>query len=151
MKYMVGWGPSLWWPARLPSTASEQRFYWYLNLLADAKFNLAFMSSTYSILLFWNITLSKSLIQQQHQMYAKGLKNAVCKQHEILEYQMGWSFCGHFSVIRYLFKSRVFYWKMSFPEQHVRKHVCTNSTKLHCLLLMTIVWTCVTMSSTKYN
>ncbi len=24
-------GTRLWWPARLPSTVSEQRFYWYLN------------------------------------------------------------------------------------------------------------------------
>jgi hypothetical protein len=48
-------------------------------------------------------------------------KNAVRKQHEILEYQKGWSFCGHLSVIRYSFESCVFF--MSFPEQHVKKHV----------------------------
>jgi hypothetical protein len=36
-------------------------------------------------------------------------KNAARKQHKILEYQKGWSFSGHFGVIRYLFESRVFY------------------------------------------
>jgi hypothetical protein len=36
--------------------------------------NLAFASSTDSILLFQDIRLSKSLIHQQHKMYAKGLK-----------------------------------------------------------------------------
>ncbi len=54
--------------------------------------------------------LSKSLIHQQHKMYAKGLeKNAISKQHEILEYQKGWSFFGHLSVIRYSFESCVFF------------------------------------------
>jgi hypothetical protein len=33
----------------------------------------------------------------------KASKNAVHKQQKILEYQMGWSFYGHFSVIRELF------------------------------------------------
>ncbi len=100
----------LWWPAWLSSTVSEQRFYWYLNSSAYAKLNSAFVSSTYCILLFQDITLSKSLIHQQHKMYAKGLeKNAACKQHKLLEYQKGWSFCGHFGVIRYSFESRIFY------------------------------------------
>jgi hypothetical protein len=48
-------------------------------------------------------------------------KNAASKQHKILEYQKGWSFFGHLSVIRFSFESRVFF--MSFPEQQV-KNMC---------------------------
>jgi hypothetical protein len=38
----------------------------------------------------------------------KASKNAVHKQHKILENQMGWLFCGHFIVVGELFHLRFF-------------------------------------------
>ncbi len=42
-------GTHLWWPARLLSTVSEQRFYWKFNSWANVKLKLAFVSRTYFI------------------------------------------------------------------------------------------------------
>jgi hypothetical protein len=99
--------------------------------------NLAFASSTYCILLFENITLSKSFIHQQHKMYEKGLKKMpFISSKKYLNIRRA----GHFVVILVSFITRLnpVFFLMSFPEQHVRKHVCINSTKLHSFLVMTI-------------
>jgi hypothetical protein len=47
------------------------------------------VSSTKLIFILLNITLSNFSILKQHKIDAKGLKNAVHKQQEILENQMG--------------------------------------------------------------
>ncbi len=88
----------------------------------------------------------------------KASKNAVHKQHKILEYQMGWSFCGHFSVVCELFHSRflfknVFSWaarnKTAFHKQHKITSLVINDKNLnmhnneqHELHLL-IRWTCL--------
>ncbi len=48
--------------------------YWYFDLWANAKFKLAFVSSTYFIFIFLNVTLSRILILEQHKIDVKGLK-----------------------------------------------------------------------------
>ncbi len=94
-----------WNPLVMASTATE-----YFQLTAIL-FIFEFVSICYIefsnckqhwlyFIVFQKITLSKSLIYQQHKMYPKmPQKNTVSKQHKILEYQKGWSFFGHFLVI----------------------------------------------------
>jgi hypothetical protein len=53
----------------------------------------------------------------------KATKHALHKQHEILENQMGWSFCGHFSVVHESFHSRFFNCLFLSPEQHEIKQL----------------------------
>jgi hypothetical protein len=62
-------------------------------------------------------------------MYAKGLKKMpLVSSTKYLNIRRA----GHFEVILMSFVTHlnpVFF--MSFPEQHVRKNMCINSTKLH--------------------